>query len=382
LSAAAGNPPFHADVVGSLLRPQALVDARQKYRKREIGKEDLAAAEDAAIRDVVALQEAAGLEVVTDGEFRRQNYIIDFYFKVFGKGGIGFEPGAFYHRNDKGDRLPAESMVVLAKARWEAPIFAQHFAFLRSITSRTPKVTLPSPVILHFLGGTGAVLREAYPSLDAFWADIVDVYRQEIAALNAAGCRYLQIDETSLVKFGDPEIRTILEQRGDDWRVLADSYVDILNAVVATAPPDMTVAFHICRGNRLGFWQADAGYEFMAEAIFRNLRAQLYLLEFDGPRAGGLDVLKQVPDDKGVVLGLLTTKSPEIEKLDNLQQRVAEAAQYRPLERLAISTQCGFSGDVRNRTMTIEEETAKLKLLVEASRAIWGKPEIAGLRKD
>ena len=367
------NPPFRADVVGSLLRPQVLIDARRSYRERAIGREDLVQIEDAAVREVVALQETVGLKVVTDGEFRRQNYIIDFYFKVFGRGGIAFEPGLFFHRNDKGEKLPAERMIVKAKAQWPGPIFAQPFAFLRAATRQTAKVTIPSPVILHFLGGDDAILRDAYASLDAFWSDMIAVYRREIAALYDAGCRYLQIDETSLVKFGDPEIRAVLAERGDDWRALADAYVEVLNAVLVEAPSDMTVALHICRGNRLGFWQADTGYEFMADAIFRKLNARLYLLEFDSPRAGSLDALKLIPDGKGVVLGLVTTKAPELEPLEELSARVGDAARHLPLGHLAISPQCGFSGDVRNRAMTSEQQTAKLQCVVDAARAIWGE---------
>jgi 5-methyltetrahydropteroyltriglutamate--homocysteine methyltransferase len=365
------NPPFRADVVGSLLRPQILIDARRRYRERAIEREELAQIEDAAIRDVVALQEAIGLKVVTDGEFRRQNYLIDFYFKVFGRGGLAFEPGPFFHRNDKGEKLAAERMIVKAKAHWPGAIFAQHFAFLQAATRQTAKVTLPSPLILHFLGGDDAILRDAYASLDAYWSDMIDVYRREIAALDEAGCRYLQIDETSLVKFGDPEIRAVLVERGDDWRALADAYVEVLNAVLGAAPADMTVALHVCRGNRLGFWQADAGYEFMADAIFRKLNARLYLLEFDSPRAGSLDALRLIPDGKGVVLGLVTTKSPEPESPELLSARVSEAARHISLQHLAISPQCGFSGDVRNRAMTSEQQTAKLQRVVAAARAIW-----------
>jgi 5-methyltetrahydropteroyltriglutamate--homocysteine methyltransferase len=372
VSASDGVPSFRADIVGSLLRPQYLIDARQKRREKIISKEELTKIEDSAIREVVALQEAAGLRVVTDGEFRRQSYIVDFYFKVFGRDGLTFEPGLFFHRNDKGDRLPLERMVVQAKARREQPIFVDHFRFLHSITKLATKVTLPSPVILHFLGGNEAILRGAYTSLDSYWADIIAVYRQEILDLYAAGCRYLQIDETSLVKIGDPEIQSILTQRGDDWEVLVDSYVDVINSVLADLPSDLTVAIHICRGNRLGYWQADTGYGAMSDAIFRQLRASLYLLEFDTPRAGSLSALSDLPEGKGAVLGLITTKSPELEPLENLKMRVREAATYLPPECLAISPQCGFSGDVRNRAMTIEQETAKLGRLVEAARSIWG----------
>jgi 5-methyltetrahydropteroyltriglutamate--homocysteine methyltransferase len=365
------NPPFRADHVGSLRRPQMLVDARARYRKKEIGREDLAKAEDAAIREVVALQESLGLKSITDGEFRRQNYIIDFYFKAFGRDGIGFEPGQFYHRNDKGEKLPAERMVVKAPARWSAPIFVEHFSFLRSVTRETAKITVPSPLILHFLGGNDAVLRGAYTSLDQFWSDLIEVYRQELVALHAAGCTYLQIDETSLVKFGDPEIRAVLEQRGDDWRKLAASYVEALNAILATVPAGLNVGMHVCRGNRLGFWQADTGYEFMAEQIFQKLNIAFYLLEFDSARAGPLDALRLLPDGKTAVLGLITTKSPELEDPEALRARVKEASRHVPLDRLCLSPQCGFSGDVRNAVMTIDQQAAKLRLVVETAQSIW-----------
>lgn len=365
------NPPFRADHVGSLRRPQSLIDARSRYRKKEIGKPELTEAEDAAIRDVVALQESLGLKSITDGEFRRQNYIIDFYFKAFGRDGIGFQPGLFYHRNDQGEKLPAERMVVNAPARWPGPIFAAHFAFLRSVTRETAKITVPSPLILHFLGGDDAVLRGAYTTLDQFWSDLIDVYRQELAALHAAGCTYLQIDETSLVKFGDPEIRGLLEQRGDDWRKLAASYVEVLNAILASVPAGLSVGMHVCRGNRLGFWQADTGYEFMAEQIFRKLNVGFYLLEFDSARAGPLDALRLMPEDKTAVLGLITTKSPELEDRAMLKARVMEASRHVPLDRLCLSPQCGFSGDVRNAVMSIDQQAAKLRLLVETAQSIW-----------
>jgi 5-methyltetrahydropteroyltriglutamate--homocysteine methyltransferase len=371
LVASPHNPPFRADHVGSLRRPQALVDARSRYRKKEIGKDELGKAEDDAIRGVVALQESIGLKSITDGEFRRQNYIIDFYFKAFGRDGIGFEQGQFYHRNDKGEKLPAERMVVKAKAKWSGPIFAEHFSFLKSVTKATAKITVPSPLILHFLGGNDAVLRGAYTALDAFWSDLIDVYSKELAALHAAGCRYLQIDETSLVKFGDPEIRAVLEERGDDWQKLAASYVEVLNAILAKVPAGLNVGMHVCRGNRLGFWQADTGYEFMAEQIFKKLNVGFYLLEFDSARAGPLDALRLMPDGKTAVLGLITTKSPELEDREALRQRVMEAAKHIPLDRLCLSPQCGFSGDVRNAVMTIEQQVAKLRLLVETARSIW-----------
>ncbi len=366
------NPPFRADHCGSLLRPEALVAARKQFREKQISAKNLRDAEDAAIRNVVALQERIGLPVVTDGEFRRQNYIIDFYFKIFGRAGIAFEPGPFFHRNAAGEKLPAERMVLKERARPWAPIFVDHFAFLRAVTTRTPKVTLPSPVVLHFLGGDDAILRAAYASRDEYWGDIIGIYRQEIAALHAAGCRYVQIDETSLVKFGDPEIRVVFDARGDDWRTLAHAYVEVLNAILADQPPDLRIAIHVCRGNRLGYWQAETGYDFMADAIFRRLNAGLYLLEFDSPRAGTLDALRLMPEGKAAMLGLITTKSAALEDPDILRSRVTEAARHLPMDRLGITPQCGFSGDVRNRTMTIEQQAEKLRLVVDSARSIWG----------
>ena len=371
-AATAQRPPFRADQVGSLLRPAHLIEARGKYRKRLISADELRQIEDDAIRNIVTLQEAVGLQSISDGEFRRQNYIVDFFRKALGSGGLTAEPGDFSHRNDKGETIPVEKLVVHKQMKWTQPIFAEHLAFLKSITTRTPKMTVPSPIVLHFMGGNDAILREAYTSLDQFWSDVIEVYRAELAALHEAGCNYLQVDETSLVKFGDPEIRSVIERRGDDWRKLVETYVDVINAVLSSAPSGMRVGIHVCRGNRLGFWQADAGYEFMADQLFRRLKAQFYFLEFDSPRAGPLEALKLMPDDKTVVLGLVTTKSPELEEEAALEKRIREASQYVAMERLCVSPQCGFSGNVGNTVMSAEQQFAKLRLVVETARSVWG----------
>ena len=366
------SPPFRADQVGSLLRPAHLIEARAQYRKKLISNAELKQIEDDAIREVVALQEAAGLQSISDGEFRRQNYIVDFFRKALGSGGLTAEPGDFFHRNERGETIPIEKLVIHKPVKWTGPIFAEHLTFLKTITTRTPKMTVPSPIVLHFMGGSDAILRAAYTSLDQFWSDVVEVYRNEFAALHKAGCTYLQVDETSLVKFGDAEIRAVIERRGDDWRKLVETYVDVINAVLSSAPPDMTVGIHVCRGNRRGFWQADAGYEFMADQLFRRLKAQFYFLEFDSPRAGPLDALKLMPDDKTVVLGLVTTKSPELEDKDMLKKRIEEASAYIAMDRLCLSPQCGFSGNVGNTVMNAEQQFAKLGLLVETAREMWG----------
>src|SRR5262245_2872312 len=333
MTAALTAPPFRADQVGSLLRPAHLIEAREKLRKRLIEADELKRIEDDAIREVVALQEAAGLHSISDGEFRRQSYIVDFFRKALGSGGLSAEKGQFFHRNEQGETIPIEKLVIHKQVKWTCPIFAEHLAFLKSVTTRTPKMTVPSPVILHFLGGSDAILREAYSSLDQFWSDLIEVYHNELTALYAVGCTYLQVDETSLVKFGDPEIRSIVESRGDDWRKLVEAYVEVINAVLSGAPPGMTVGIHVCRGNRRGFWQADAGYEFMADQLFRRLKASFYFLEFDSPRAGPLDALRFMADQKRGVLGLVTTKTTLVEDLERLRKRLDEASRYVPLER-------------------------------------------------
>jgi 5-methyltetrahydropteroyltriglutamate--homocysteine methyltransferase len=365
------SPPFRADQVGSLLRPAHLIEARENYRKRLIDSAELKRIEDGAIREVVAAQESIGLQSISDGEFRRQSYIVDFFRKATGPGGLTAEKGDFFHRNERGETIPLEKLVIHKPVKWTGPIFAEHLAFLKSITTRTPKMTVPSPIILHFLGGSDAILREAYTSLDAFWSDVIEVYRNELAALRKAGCTYLQVDETSLVKFGDPEIRAVIERRGDDWQKLVAGYVEVINAVLSTAPPGMTVGIHVCRGNRRGFWQADAGYEFMADQLFRRLKARFYFLEFDSPRAGPIDALRLMPDDRTVVLGFVTTKSPVLEDAGMLRSRIKDASAYVSMDRLCLSPQCGFSGNVGNTVMTADEQFAKLRLVAETARSLW-----------
>ncbi len=374
MTATTHAPPFRADQVGSLLRPAHLIEAREKYRKRLIDAAELRRIEDDAIREVVKQQEAVGLHSISDGEFRRQNYIVDFFRKAVGSGGLTAENGDFFHRNERGETIPMEKLVIHKPVKWTGPIFADHLAFVRSITTRTPKMTVPSPIVLHFMGGNDAILRTAYTSLDQFWAELIEVYRSEFAALYKAGCRYLQVDETSLVKFGDPEIRAIIEARGEDWRKLVEVYVDVINAVLASAPAGMTVGIHVCRGNRRGFWQADAGYEFMADQLFRRLQARFYFLEFDSPRAGPIDALRFMPEDKTVVLGLVTTKSPDLEDQAMLRARLKEASVFVSMDRLCLSPQCGFSGNVGNTVMTADEQFAKLRLVVETARSMWPEP--------
>jgi 5-methyltetrahydropteroyltriglutamate--homocysteine methyltransferase len=365
------NPPFRADQVGSLMRPPVLIEARNERQAGELSAEALRAIEDHAIRDVVKMQESVGLRSISDGEYRRRSYIIDFFQKAAGPDGVSLEQGTFFHKNAKGDRVHLENLIVHKPMRWSGPIFANHYAFLRSITAHTPKITLPSPAIIHFLGGEEAITRHVYASLDQFWADLIEVYRSELAALAEAGCTYVQFDETSVVKVGDPEIRRLLEGRGENCERLIAMYVEVLNAAFAAVPPSITAGVHICRGNRRGYWQAEAGYEFTAGQLFRKLNASFYFLEFDSPRAGPLDVLRMMPDGKTVILGLITNKSPQLEAPDEVRARIREAARYMPMDRLGLSCQCGFSGNIGNTTLTMAEQTAKLKLVVDVARTTW-----------
>ena len=367
------DPPFRADHVGSLLRPPELIEARRKHEQGTISVAELRAIEDVSIRDVVAMQESVGLRSITDGEFRRASYLSDFFAGVFGPEGMKFVPSkVFFHHNDRGERVPAFEFAVLDKARWNSPIFADGAAFLRSVTDQTIKTTVPSPIYVHFTAGRAGIDPAAYANLDAFWSDIVEVYSKEMQALAQAGCNYLQIDETSIVKLGDPAVRSILEDRGEDVDHVVQEYAEVLNAVLSKAPPGMSVGIHACRGNNRGMWQADTGYEKTADILFRKIRAKFYFLEYDSPRAGSFDALRSIPDDRFVVLGLVTTKSGALEDSDVLEQRINQAARYIDKERLGLSPQCGFASGVLGNELTLDEEMAKLRRVVDVADRVWG----------
>lgn len=373
IAAAPHNPPFRADVVGSLLRPPHLKVAREEAAAGRITPEALRAVEDAAIRDVVALQEACGLKVVTDGEYRRRTYFADFYER--GLGGVTLKLRAsatpWDYTNDKGETIRATAPHIHDRVRWTAPIHAEDFRALASVTKVMPKVTIPSPMVLHYFGGREGISRTAYPDLDLFWSDIVDAFRREIGALYEAGCRYVQIDETAVAKFGDPKIQAVLASRGDDWRDLLKLYTSVLNAVVADKPAGMHIALHSCRGNSAGHWQAQGGYDLVAETVFGTFNVDSFFLEYDSPRAGDFSPLRFVPKDKTVVLGLISTKSPVLEAMDVLEARVAAATAYIDHDQLCISPQCGFASSMVGNDISWEEQEAKLRLVVAAAAKFW-----------
>lgn len=365
------NPPFRADHVGSLLRPRRLKEARERFEHDEIGEDELRAAEDEAIREVVRSQESIGLQGVTDGEFRRTFFHVDFLQRLQGvevSGGIATK---FHTREGAIDFAPPR-ITVVGKLRHVRDIQTADFQFLKSVTTKTPKVAIPSPTMVHFRGGRKGIDIHAYPDLDEFFADLAQVYRDEVASLYAAGCRYLQFDDTNLAYLCDPELRAQAKERGDDPNDLPYAYAALINAVIDGRASDLTVAVHLCRGNFKSAWVAEGGYEPVADALFNALHVDAYFLEYDDARSGTFEPLRFVPKDKTVVLGLVTTKSPALEPVADIARRIDEAARHVPLERLCLSPQCGFASTVHGNQITEADQWAKLARILEVTRQVWG----------
>jgi methionine synthase II (cobalamin-independent) len=366
------KPPFRADHVGSLIRPAALIKAREAADKGEIAREALLRIQHDAIRDVVRLQEEIGLKLVTDGEFNRHSWQRDFLLKI---GNVRPMPSRltvrFHSAASTRDHTPP-SLQVAGKLSRPEGIFVDDFKFLKSVATAMPKITIPSPTILHFRGGREAIDARAYPEMDAFYEDLAQVYRAEIQDLAEAGCRYLQIDEVNLAYLCDPELRRQVAVIGEDPQTLPKTYAKLLNAAIAERPTDMTLCMHLCRGNFAGAWIAEGGYEPIAELLFNEIGVEGYFLEYDSPRAGSFAALRFLPKGKIAVLGLVTTKSPQLEGKDKLKRRIDEATRYAPIEQLALSPQCGFSSGIGGNAMTVEDEIAKLKLVVETAHEVWG----------
>ena len=371
------KPPFRADHVGSLIRPDALIEAREATEKGERPAAELMRIQHDAIRGVVRLQEELGLRLVTDGEYNRHSWQRDFLLKI---GNVENMPSRltvrFHSAAGARDHSPP-SLQVAGKLTRPAGIFVDDFKFLASVAEASvakpmPKLTSPSPTIVHFRGGREAIDAKAYPQMAAFYDDLAAVYRAEIADLAAAGCRYLQIDEVNLAYLCDPELRRQVANIGEDPASLPKTYAKLLNAVVAGKPADMTVCMHLCRGNFAGAWIAEGGYEPVAELLFNEIDVDGYFLEYDTARAGSFAPLRFLPKGKIAVLGLVTTKSPQMETKDELMRRIDEASRYAPLEQLALSPQCGFSSGIGGNAMTVDDEIAKLKLVVETALEVWG----------
>ncbi len=369
------DPPFRADVVGSLLRPTGLKEARAEFRQGRIDRAALTAIEDEAVRAAVALQEAVGLRVATDGEMRRGTYSEN--FTTSGLHGVVSEhtgSGRWAYSDGKGGSRNAREIRVVERVRWSGGSGnVQAFRFLQSVAkSALPKITLPGPCYIYQRAGRDSISRDTYPRIEDFWADLAAAYHAELKALHDVGCRYVQLDDTAMAKLADPKIQRALTERGDDWQGLLGVYTDAINAVIAGAPRDMTIALHLCRGNQAGHWQAEGGYDPVAEHLLRRVNVSTYFLEFDSPRAGTFAPLRALPADKVVVLGLISTKVGTLEAADVIEARIAEAASVVPLERLCLSPQCGFASSETGNPLSETEQRAKLERVVAVARKVWG----------
>jgi 5-methyltetrahydropteroyltriglutamate--homocysteine methyltransferase len=367
------TPPFRADHVGSLLRPPEVLQARENAAAGRITAAERREIEDRAIAGVVRMQEDVGLQSATDGEFRRASWHMDFIYQL---GGI--HPGddkltVAFRNEDGGLSFETPALVVDERISLPEPIFADDFRYLAStVTTATPKLTIPSPSMVHYRGGRAALDPDVYPDEDEFWQDLSAAYAQQVAAVAGLGCTYLQFDDTSLAYLNDPQQRAMLAERGDDAEHQHLRYIRQINAALAGKPAGLTVTTHMCRGNFQSSWAAEGGYDFVAEALFSELAVDGFFLEYDDARSGGFEPLRFVPPGKQVVLGLVTTKHPQLESKDTLKRRIDEAARYVPLDQLCLSPQCGFSSTVEGNAVTHDQEVAKLRLIVETAQEVWG----------
>ena len=364
------TPPFRADHVGSLLRPAELLKAREE----DLPPDELRAIEDEAIREVVQLQRDVRLRTATDGEFRRASWHMDFIYSL---DGITKAPGDLvvkFH-NEQGDiEFTPAAMQIDGRLGVSETIFGDAFSYLRSCTdaTQTPKLTIPSPSMVHYRGGRASIDEDVYPDMDAFWNDLTSAYAAEVRALSDLGCTYLQFDDTSLAYLNDPKQREHVREIGGDAEHQHEIYIRTINRALRDKPEDMTVTTHMCRGNHRSSWVAEGGYDFVAEALFNELAVDGFFMEWDDARSGGFEPLRFVPKGKVVVLGLVTTKRGELESKDDLERRIEEAARFIDLDQLCLSPQCGFSSTVEGNALTREQQIAKLALIVETAEEVWG----------
>jgi 5-methyltetrahydropteroyltriglutamate--homocysteine methyltransferase len=369
------KPPFKADIVGSLLRPQAIHDARARRKAGEISAESLWELEAACVRDAVALQRDVGLRVCTDGDYHRRHWFLDFIERIDGIEIRGSLPTKFHNETGDVEWTPPR-IEVRGKLRRTRGLAVDDFKALRPVAERyglMPKQAIPSPSIAHFRGGRAAVSTAAYPDMDEFFADLANVYREEIKALYDAGCRYVQIDEVNLAFLCDPKIRAQVAAIGEDPDALPGTYARLLNDTLRGKPEDLVVCLHLCRGNHMSSWMAEGGYDPVAETTFGQIDVDGFFVEYDSPRAGTFDPLRHLGPGKIAVLGLVTTKKPQLESKDELKRRIDEAARFVPLERLALSPQCGFASTLEGNRITADDQKRKLALVVETAEEVWGQ---------
>lgn len=362
-------PPFRAEHVGSLLRPRELKDAFRARAAGTLPDEEFATVLDRCVRRAVAFQEEVGLRAVTDGEFRRTAWSTGLLDAL---DGLVPAESRFAFTDEAGDTVRWNTCCATRPIRRRRGITTDEFTTVSALTGATPKVTIPAPSFLHFFGGPGSFTAEAYPDVEAFWADIEAVYREELADLARLGATYVQIDEVPMAMLCDPDVRAGVEGMGEDPDRLGARYVDALNGALAGRPPSMTVAMHLCRGNLRGHWMATGGYDAVAERLFARAEVDAFFCEYDSDRAGGFEPLRFVPAGKTVVLGLVSTKTPVLEAADDLRRRIDAAAAVVPLDRLALSPQCGFASTVGGNPLTEDDQAAKLRLVVEVAEAVWG----------
>jgi len=365
------QPPFRADHVGSFLRPKYLLDAREKKARGEITAAELRKVEDQAIAEIVKFQEDTGLQSITDGEFRRTYFHIDFLEQL---GGVKTAIPEMVKTEDGTQKLAPPVIHVVDKVRHTKDIQLADFQYLKSCTTRTPKVTIPSPTMLHFRGGRAGISKQHYPELEPdFYEDVAKAYGDELHSLSKAGCDYVQMDDTNLAYLCDDKMRQAAVARGDDPNELPHRYAKFINRVVARKPAGMTLAIHLCRGNFQSTWAAQGGYEPVAEALLSEMNVDAYFLEYDDARSGDFKPLRFLPKGKIVVLGLVTTKLETLEKKDDIKRRIDEAATFVPLEQLALSPQCGFSSTVHGNKIAVDAQRTKLRLVIETAEEVWGR---------
>ena len=361
-------PPFRADHVGSLLRPAALLQARADRAAGRIAADALRRIEDEAVRRVVRMQEDIGLQGVTDGEFRRVDWLMDFKFGIGGVEQLAAEAVHVPFKSETGCVDWTFVPYKVGRLHHKGTAFGADFSFLKSVAQATPKLTMPSPSMMHYPGGRG-IDRNVYPDMEQFFADLAEVYVKEITALGRLGCTYLQMDDTSLAMLNDPARRAAIGEGADTDHL---RYIALFNRVAAAKPPGMTICTHLCRGNFRSAWLAEGSYEHVAEAMFSQLNVDGFFLEYDDERSGDFAPLRFVPRGRKVVLGLVTTKKAALESKDDLKRRIDAAARYVPLEQLCLSPQCGFASTAEGNLLTVDDQIAKLRLVVEVAHEVWG----------
>jgi 5-methyltetrahydropteroyltriglutamate--homocysteine methyltransferase len=367
------TPPFRADHVGSLLRPKSLLAARAEHEAGRLSAEQLRADEDAAIRDAVALQQEVGLRAITDGEMRRGSWHMDFIYEIGGVERSQDNLLSKFHNEQGTIEFTPTKPEVRAKLSLDHTIFGGDFSYLaRTVTQGMPKLTIPSPSMVHYRGGRAAIDASVYPDMDSFWADLAAVYAEEIRRLAELGCSYLQLDDTSFAYLNDPEQRAAFDERGESGDDQHLTYIRTINAALKDRPDGMTITTHMCRGNFRSSWVAQGGYDFVAEPLFGQLEVDAFFMEYDDDRSGTFEPLRFVPKGKLVVLGLVTSKKPELESKNELKRRIEEAARFIDIDQLCLSPQCGFSSTKEGNSLTVDEQRAKLALVVETADEVWG----------